>query len=143
MRKGANRFSRRTSEDCSLCVRSPSRLFARGLVDRYLVAAGVAGFEAAVVLNKVDLGVPAEVEAELALRQHYGVTVIRTGRTGSIEPLRSFLADHAGAWALVGHSGVGKTSLVAALCPGVDVGPVAAVSDYWGTGKHNRRLVKC
>jgi ribosome biogenesis GTPase len=110
--------------------------FRAGLVDRYLVAAGAAGLPIAVVLNKTDLGVPADVEAELALREAQGVVAIRTGRGVGIGALQAFLAEHEGAWALVGHSAVGKTSLVAALCPELDVGPVAAVSDYWGTGRH-------
>ncbi len=120
---------------CIVCsVAEPP--FRAGLVDRYLVAAGAAGLAAMIVLNKCDLGVSDETEAELALRAALGVPVVRTGRETGAEALRGFIASHPGAWALVGHSGVGKTSLVGTLCPGVDVGPVAAVSDYWGTGRH-------
>lgn len=109
--------------------------FRAGLVDRYLVAAGVGGTDAVVVLNKADLGVPPEVDAELALR---GVRVVRTSATTGqgLDELRALLAASDGPWALVGHSGVGKTSIVAALLPGEDVGPIGEISEYWGAGRH-------
>lgn len=109
--------------------------FRAGLVDRYLVAAGVGGMASVVVLNKIDLGVPAEVEAELALRP---VRVVRTSVTTAegLDELRALLAASTGPWALVGHSGVGKTSIVASLLPGEDVGPVGEISEYWGAGRH-------
>lgn len=112
--------------------------FRAGLVDRYLVAAGSGGLEAVVVLNKVDLGIPADVESELALRRAAGVPVIVvSARTpGGAAPLRDLLAAADGPFALVGHSGVGKTSLVAALLPGEDVGEIGHISAYWGRGRH-------
>jgi ribosome biogenesis GTPase len=109
------------------------------LVDRYLVAASVAGMEAAIVVNKIDLGVPEEVEAELAVREGLGIDVLRLSvpANDGVDALRTWLAAHAdGPWALVGYSGVGKTSLIQALLPGQDVGPIGAISDYWGTGRH-------
>lgn len=109
--------------------------FRAGLVDRYLVAAAVGGLDAVVVLNKVDLGVPADVDLELALR---AVVVLRASvRTGEgLDALRAAIAASDGPWALVGHSGVGKTSLAAALMPGVDVGAIGELSEYWGAGRH-------
>jgi ribosome biogenesis GTPase len=112
--------------------------FRAGLVDRYLVAAGVAGLAAAVVLNKVDQGVPEVVEAELALRVATGVELLRTSTvTGEgMEALRERIASTERPWALVGHSGTGKTSIAAALLPGVDVGAIGELSEYWGQGRH-------
>ena len=112
--------------------------FRAGLVDRYLVAAGSGGLEAVVVLNKADLGIPADVEAELALRRAAGVPVlVVSARTDNgTQPLRDLLARSTGPFALVGHSGVGKTSLVAALLPGEDVGEIGHISAYWGRGRH-------
>jgi len=120
-------------------VTSPSDPpFRAGLVDRYLVAAGSGGLAAVVVLNKSDLGVPDDVEAELALRRAAGVPVLVVSALteGGIGPLRDLLATADGPWALVGHSGVGKTSLVAALLPGEDVGEIGHISAYWGRGRH-------
>ena len=115
--------------------------FRAGLLDRYLVAAGVGGLQAIVALNKVDGGVPDGVEAELALRQAAGVEVLHVSAhegTG-VAALAARLAEvgpHGGPWALVGHSGVGKTSLAAALVPGHDVGAIGDLSEHWGTGQH-------
>jgi ribosome biogenesis GTPase len=112
--------------------------FRAGLVDRYLVAAGAGDLEAVVVLNKMDLGIPADVEAELALRRGAGIPIlVVSARTDAgVAPLRELLATATGPWALVGHSGVGKTSLVAALLPGEDVGDIGHISAYWGRGRH-------
>jgi ribosome biogenesis GTPase len=108
------------------------------LLDRYLVAAWRGGLDAVVALNKVDLGVPDDVTAQLALREACGVGSVRvSARTGEgLDALRAHLATAGGAWALVGRSGVGKTSLVNALLPGGDVGAVGELSAYWGMGRH-------
>lgn len=112
--------------------------FRPGLVDRYAVAARASGLEAVLVLHKVDQGVPDEVERALAVREAHGLAVLRTSCEGSegIAALETFLAEHEGTWALVGHSGVGKTSLVQSLLPGIDVGAIGALSEHWGTGQH-------
>ncbi len=112
--------------------------FRPGLLDRYLVAAGVGGLEAVVVVNKSDQGVPDDVEAELAAREAAGVVVHHvSARTGQgLDALQALLASASGPWALVGHSGVGKTSLVSALLPGQDVGEIGDLSEHWGTGQH-------
>lgn len=111
--------------------------FRAGLLDRYLVASGVGGLAVVVVLNKIDQAVPPEVDAALAVREAAGVEIHRVSAhdgTG-VGALAERLAD-AGPWALVGHSGVGKTSLAAALVPGQEVGAIGALSDHWGTGQH-------
>ena len=109
--------------------------FRAGLLDRYIVAAASGGLEVAVVLNKVDLGVPSEVEAELELRE-LDVFPVSAETGEGIDAVRDFLDRDAESWAFVGHSGVGKTSVIGALLPGVDVGAVGAISEYWGTGQH-------
>lgn len=114
--------------------------FRAGLLDRYVVGARAAGLDVAVCMNKVDLGVPDEVERELALRETAEITVLRVsaGSGEGLAELRAFLAEASrdAAWALVGHSGVGKTSLIGALLPGIDVGEVGDISEHWGTGQH-------
>ncbi len=110
-----------------------------GLMDRYHVGANVADLEMAVVLTKTDLGVSDEVEADLAWRESLGIPVFRTCPTegSGLEAVLEFLAGGwDGPWAFVGHSGVGKTSLAAALLPGVDVGPVGEISEFWDAGRH-------
>jgi len=122
----------------TLSAREPD--FRTSLLHRYLVAAHRDGLDLVLVLNKTDLGVPEEVEAHLALLEPIGLRVLRTSaKTGEgLDGLRRFLAEEAagGPWALVGSSGVGKTSLIAALLPEADVGAIAEISSYWGVGRH-------
>ncbi len=111
-----------------------------GLMDRYHVAANMFGLELAIVLTKSDLGVPEEAAADLQWRRELGVEVMScTPHDGQgVEAVAQFLLEHAGGgpWAFVGHSGVGKTSLGAALLPDADVGPIGEVSEFWKTGQH-------
>jgi ribosome biogenesis GTPase len=111
-----------------------------GLMDRYQVGAEVAGIPIAIVLTKVDLGVSDETEADLAMRAELGVPVMRVANPSGDggQTVLDFLAEQAGTgpWALVGHSGVGKTSLAATLLPDVDVGPIGEISEYWEAGRH-------
>jgi len=111
-----------------------------GLIDRYAVAAGACGLDFAVCLNKVDLGVPEEAEAVISIRESAGVRFLKTSATDGdgVAELMGFLAEvsRQGPWAFVGHSGVGKTSLIGALLPHLDVGEVGEISAHWGTGQH-------
>lgn len=112
--------------------------FRAGLIDRYSVAAARGGLDIAVAVNKIDEGIPAEAEAEIAVRESLGIPFLRVSAhegTG-LDDVRAFLAEAEGPWALVGHSGVGKTSLIGALLPDTDVGAVGDLSEYWGTGQH-------
>lgn len=114
--------------------------FRPALLDRYRVVASHAGIGAVAVINKMDLGFPDEDAAALHLRVGTGLDVIQvSAHEGSgLDGLRAFVAENAdaGPWALVGGSGVGKTSIIAALLPDQDVGAVAEVSEYWDTGRH-------
>jgi ribosome biogenesis GTPase len=107
-----------------------------GFVDRAIVAARAAGLEPFVVFNKSDLA-PARVQAE-ALSRIYAQAVpffILSAVSGEgLEPLRAFLHDgHRGAF--VGSTGVGKSSLLNALCPDIDL-KVGEVSDHRWLGRH-------
>ena len=128
-------------------VMSPQRpAFNANLMDRYLVAIAGAGLEAAICLNKIDLEVSTEVEAELALRASLGFPILRTCSTDGrgLEEVRSLIGANpsVGAWAFMGLSGVGKTSLVAALLPEQDVGAIGEVSEHWEQGQHTTTYSK-
>lgn len=113
--------------------------FRAGLVDRYCVAAAAQDLRICVVLNKCDQGVPEEVDAALSARMVHGLEVLRSSAllNHGLDAIRAHAAKYdEGPWALVGHSGVGKTSLLRSLFPAIDVGPVGDLSEYWGTGQH-------
>lgn len=108
--------------------------FRTGLVDRVLVAAGAAGMKAAIVLNKCDQGMPSEVLEKLARYEALGypIFLVSALQEKGFEPFLELLQQHT--TVLVGHSGVGKTSVLRVLVPGVEraVGDL----DQWGRGRH-------
>jgi len=100
------------------------------LVDRCLVAAFDSGLAPLLCLTKIDLADPSSL---LAAYAPLGVPAVVTGLGTDLEPLRELLTDR---WSvLVGHSGVGKSTLVNALVPGSDraIGQVNVVT---GRGRH-------
>ncbi|MGN6326876.1 ribosome small subunit-dependent GTPase A [Pseudolysinimonas sp.] len=101
------------------------------LVDRYLVAAYDAGIAPLIVVTKTDLADPGPFLANFAALD---VPVVRSARGAwPLAELAPILDGHT--TVAVGHSGVGKSTLVNALVPGTDraVGVVNAVT---GRGRH-------
>ena len=92
------------------------------VVDRYLAAATAAGITATLIVNKSDLGIDAGLAAELAVyaAAGYGALACSADSGAGVEALRAALSPAALA-ALVGQSGVGKSSLVRRLIPAADI----------------------
>lgn len=112
------------------------------LIDQFCVGARRAGLEAIVVVNKHDLLEPdgrARVEAMLEVYRRAGHPAVACDAkaAGGLEALTAELRAEGGARAvaLVGASGVGKSSIVAVLLPDLDV-RVGAVSAATGLGSH-------
>ncbi len=104
-----------------------------GLVDRCLVAAYDAGLDPVLCLTKSDLGSP---ESLLATYRPLGVAAVVVGRTDAgagVEALRERLTGRLSV--LIGHSGVGKSTLVNALVPAAERA-TGTVNPVTGRGRH-------
>ena len=95
------------------------------LIDRALVAAYDAGLTPLLCMTKADLADP---ETLLSVYRPLGVPYVVTERGHDLTEVRERL--HGRVSVLVGHSGVGKSTLVNALVPGSDraIGHVNAVT---------------
>ncbi len=101
------------------------------LVDRYLAAAYDAGLSPILVITKTDLQDPAEF---LANFDSLNIPVIQTrSDSPKLDELRTLLANHV--TVTVGHSGVGKSTLVNELAPEADRA-VGVVNEVTGRGRH-------
>ncbi|HVF05731.1 MAG TPA: ribosome small subunit-dependent GTPase A [Frankiaceae bacterium] len=96
------------------------------LIDRCLVAAFDAGLEPLLCLTKNDLADPGEL---LEFYEPLGVRAVTTGRDASLAAIRAALHDRVSV--LVGHSGVGKSTLVNQLVPDA----FRRTADVSGVGK--------
>ena len=111
------------------------------LVDRYLIAAQRSHLTVLIVVNKVDLADRQECLAALQPYQAMGYRVLFTSAvTGEgVGELRDVLRDQS--TVLAGLSGVGKSSLVAAVEPGLQL-RVGDVSEQGGQGRHTTTQVR-
>ena len=106
------------------------------LVDRLLALVESSGMRPVLTVNKIDLADdPSEVNALVEPYRALGYEVLAvSARTGEgVDALRE--RCRTGSSALVGPSGVGKSSLLNALEPGLSL-KVAELSRKTGTGRH-------
>ncbi|QGU02675.1 Putative ribosome biogenesis GTPase RsgA [Corynebacterium kalinowskii] len=100
-----------------------------GFVERALVAAYVGHLKPVLCLTKSDLADPATFAAEFA---DLDIPVVIAGVNDNLDEVQGIVADNV--TALIGHSGVGKSTLVNRLVPDADraTGAVSGV----GKGRH-------
>jgi ribosome biogenesis GTPase len=106
-----------------------------GLIDRYLITAERHGIQAVVCLNKIDLAEPDDwQEVEEAYRgAGYPVLPCSAASGQGLDALRDILRDRVSV--LSGQSGVGKSSLLNALDPALDL-TVGDVARQTRKGRH-------
>jgi len=125
--------------DLVVCVASVSSPpFRPRFLDRALLQADAAGIPAAIVCNKYDLaqdGEDPDTEERLSDFQRIGFPVFRLSVLSG-EGLDEFKQFISGKFSvLVGQSGVGKSSLVMALIPGLEI-KTGAVNEKFNRGNH-------
>ncbi len=107
----------------------------RGLIDRFLVSAFIEKITPIIVVTKVDVApVPEFMESYRAL----GVSIIKTSskestRATEVAGIKEILEDKTSV--LVGHSGVGKSTLINDLVPDAER-ITGDVNDVTGRGRH-------
>ncbi|MDA1347835.1 MAG: ribosome small subunit-dependent GTPase A [Chloroflexi bacterium] len=106
------------------------------LIDRYLIAAERSGLDPVICVNKIDLAADsAEIAETVRIYNDLDIRVVlSSAATGEgVGQLRDILTGRM--TVLAGLSGTGKSSLAAAVEPGLDL-KTAAVSEGTGEGKH-------
>ncbi|WP_228830622.1 ribosome small subunit-dependent GTPase A [Nocardia beijingensis] len=100
-----------------------------GFVERAMVAAYAGGLQPVLCLTKHDLAADSQFAESF---EDLDLTIVYGGIDDPLEPVLDLLTDHL--TALIGHSGVGKSTLVNRLAPEAEraVGEVSGV----GKGKH-------
>lgn len=108
------------------------------LIDRVAAIAGDQGVEVYICINKCDLDPAADLER---IYTRAGFPVIRaSAQTGEgVAQLRSLLSGKLTAF--TGNTGVGKSSMLNALCPGLELA-TGQVSQKLGRGRHTTRHVE-
>lgn len=108
------------------------------LIDRVAAIAGDQGVEVYICINKCDLDPAVDLER---IYTRAGFPVIRaSAQTGEgVAQLRCLLSGKLTAF--TGNTGVGKSSMLNALCPGLELA-TGQVSQKLGRGRHTTRHVE-
>ncbi|MCP5097462.1 MAG: ribosome small subunit-dependent GTPase A [Chloroflexi bacterium] len=110
-------------------------------LDRFLVVAEMNQIPAIVCINKIDLDKKGRIREQYQVYEKIGYPVIHTSAVQDvgIDVLRDLLQDRISVFA--GSSGVGKSSLLNAVQPGLGL-KVNAVSKASGKGLHTTRYAE-
>jgi ribosome biogenesis GTPase len=114
--------------------------FNHGIVERFLVIAFKEEIQPVVVLNKIDLGDPSEFDHYLSAWKDISCLTFHTSaKTGEgIDWLKEEISS--GTSVIVGHSGVGKSSILNRISPDLNI-KTAKISSYSRRGVHTTSKV--
>lgn len=111
------------------------------LIDRFLVSCEIGGVKGIVCINKADSIEPAHLQPIIGQYAQLGYEVVLTSATrgDGIDRLRQLMNGKA--TVLTGQSGVGKSSLLNVVQPGLGL-RTATVSADTGKGRHTTRVAE-
>ena len=112
-----------------------------GLIDRFLVSCESAELPVLLCINKCDLEIDAWLAEELAVyeRAEYRVLLVSAATGQGLDVMRAAVRGKTSAF--VGPSGVGKSTLLNALQPGLGL-RVGEISAATGKGTHTTRYAQ-
>lgn len=124
--------------DLMIIVSAILPVLSLNIIDRYLVAAKITGIKPLLVINKIDLLTEEEqqqLENKLSLYQNlgYNFLMVSANTNQGMAELLNYIQH--GTSIFVGQSGVGKSSLMNTLMPGLEV-LTQDVSANSGLGQH-------
>jgi ribosome biogenesis GTPase len=130
--------------DAVVCVIAPDPPFSEALLMRVLASAHEAGIESAIIVNKSDLlEASARIEPRLEVYRRLGYRLFKIAPgpdpSGAAQTVHPWLAGRL--TAVVGQSGMGKSTLINALVPGADLA-TQTISEALGTGRHTTTFTK-
>ena len=108
------------------------------LIDRIAVRCEKCRTGMALVVNKCDLA-PGDSFVEIYRASGCPVFLVSACSGEGLEPLRAWLSGKTVCF--TGNSGVGKSTLLNALCPGIEL-PTGEISEKLGRGRHTTRHVE-
>ncbi len=121
--------------DWLVVVTACGEAFKPGLIDRFAVAAHNAGIDMMIVLNKIDLDNSGKHSEQVEVYRSFDFPVYLTSAVTEAGVEELSLALSGSISSFVGHSGVGKSSIINLLAPGAER-TVGAIHGETDRGRH-------